>query len=273
MGNDLPPGFEVDPAVLFTWQYVSTAIGILLFLWTLYFAFAKRDSLPLLMFIGGLLLSLNDPLYNSLFHIRYAENFPDAFVGFGIATPAFMPLAYAGFSIVGYFVYRSFRAGVSIRKVMSFWALIFVVDIIFEGIASSLGAFTFDGNQPFEILGWGFYLAWLNAIGFMSIGALLLFMVPRLPGWQKLFLIAVPILCHLGGVFASGWPLMIALNWDVSAPVAWLLGVVSLALSLVFAWSIVALANPSSDAEHQHLPDLKNLKIPSGGDIQAVRGG
>lgn len=241
-GDDLPPLFDVDQGVMLTWQYASTAVGLVVLVWSVYQAVARRAPLPLLMFIGGLLLSLSDPLYNSVFHIRYADNFPVAFVGFGIATPAFMPLAYAGYSVVGYFVYRSLLNGVTLRKVMAWWAAIFVIDIAFQGIASSMGAFTFDGDQPFEFGGWGIYLDWFNAIGFIFIGALLLFTTPRLRGWRVLFLISVPVVGHLAGVFAAGWPMVIALNWNVSVTVAWLLGCVSLVSSLILAWAVATLA-------------------------------
>ena len=270
-GEDFPPIFEVDPAIGLTWHYVTTVIGILLFAWTIYFVFVKRDATPLMMFLGGLVLSLNDPLYNHLFHIRYAENFPGpAFVGFGIATPGFMPLGYAGFSVIGYFIYRAFRRGVTMRQVFLLWAAIFFMDVVFEGIPAALGSFTFDGRQPFEFANWGYYLGWMNATGFMAMGALLLFMVPRLHGWRKLLLLTVPMVGHIASVFCIAWPLFLALNWDVTPPIAWALGLLSLSFSLVFTWSIACVVARNPDKASRANPATVDTETQDSADPEPI---
>lgn len=250
MGQDLPLSFQVAPAVGLTWHYVTSGIGVVLLIWVIYHAISRRDFVPLAMYVGGLILSVNDPLYNHLFHIRYADNMPGpAFVGWGIATPGFMPLAYAGFSILGYWIYLAFRRGVTIPQVFMLWAGVYGIDVLFEGVPASLGAFTFDGRQPLEFSGWGYYLGWINATGFMSIGWLLCVLVPKLHGWHRLMLLPVPMIGHLGSGFCMAWPIFLALNWDVSVPVAWALGCASLFLSVVFAWEIAAMvAKPKARA-------------------------
>lgn len=239
---DRPSSFLVEPLIGNSWHYITSGIGVILFIWTTYHALRKRDAVPLMMYLGGLFLSVNDPLYNHLFHIRYADNIPGpAFVGFGIATPGFMPMAYAGFSILGYWVYLAFRHGVTRMQIGLMWVGIYLIDVLFEGVPAALGSFTFDGAQPFEFAHWGYYLGWINATGFMSIGWLLMFMLPKLEGWQKSMLLTVPMIGHIGAGFCVSWPIFIALNWEIPTWAAWLLATFSLGLSLLFTWCFASM--------------------------------
>jgi hypothetical protein len=80
-----------------------------------------RDSVPLLVWIGGFICSLGEPMLDHIGHLWWPQNLPGpVFKGYDLSVPLLIPPCYAFFvSGMGYVAYRQFLKGVTVRTYTS----------------------------------------------------------------------------------------------------------------------------------------------------------
>ena len=185
--------------------------------------------------LGGFILSLGEPMLDYLGHLWWPTNLPGpAFTGYGLNVPLLIPPCYAFFvSMTGYFAYRQFQRGLSVKGVFYVWLGILSTDFALEFPGVLTHVYKYYGQQPFYLGNFPLHWAWLNGTGFLVVGFLLWAAAPRLKGAQKALILLVPLFAFLGSYGMTAMPAFASLNWHMSRPVQHLVDLASLGLCLI----------------------------------------
>jgi len=90
-----------------------------------------RDPLPLVLCGVALLAALNEPIYDILGKIVYAEDNPMAFHAFGRSIPWFLVIGYLPWvGLAPYLVYRAMESGVSRKRLHVVAAGLLTLDMV-----------------------------------------------------------------------------------------------------------------------------------------------
>jgi len=199
-----------------------------------------RDVVALLAWIGGFVVSLGEPMLDTLGHLWWPTNLPGpAFRAFDLDVPLLIPPCYVFFvAMTGYFAYRMFLRGLTVGGVFLVWLAIACTDLLLEFPGVLADVYRYYGRQPFYFGNFPLHWAWLNGTGMLCVGFALWLMVPRLHGWQKLFLVLAPTIGFLGSYGITAWPAFLAINADVSKPVMHAIDLLSLAMCLLVVSAI-----------------------------------
>jgi hypothetical protein len=163
---------------------------------------------------------------------------------------------------LGYFAYKLFKRGVTMRDMFLLWACDFLVDVVLESPGILAGTYLYYGHQPFNI--WGLPLWWgfVNPVMPMVAGALIFHIRPYLnTAWKLPAVIAcIPMADGIANG-ATAWPMWASLNQaNVSYVWTYLASFVTLGLALFSVWiiglSVVGrgeVAHPESETLWQKL--------------------
>jgi hypothetical protein len=125
--NDLTPlgTWVAVPNDYFSSQFVANFFGI----WAAAFAFLalpfvlymwikKKDNIPILVWLGGWVCSLLEPMLDHLGHLWWSHNLAGpAMSGFHLNIPFLIPPCYCGFvAMTGYLTYLVMRNGATKKK-------------------------------------------------------------------------------------------------------------------------------------------------------------
>lgn len=247
--------------------YAGGAAVLLAAAWALHMGIRRRDWLPATLISGGLVCSFVEPMLDILGHLRWANDLPMfLYTNFGIPIPLLIPFAYAAFfGLEPYFWYLVFRAGATVRQVFLVFAVAALSDIILETPAVQLRIWEYYGVQPYRVLGFPWWWSFINGFAFITVGALIWYLEPRLGGWRRLWLLAVPTCGMMGAYFTVGWPHMLAINSTLPTPIKWVATTVTMLFCLVGVRCIahfVAVAEPSTDWTFRRL--LVSRLLPPG---------
>jgi hypothetical protein len=199
-----------------------------------------QDVVPLFAWLGGFILSLGEPMLDYLGHLWWPTNLPGpAFKGYGLNVPLLIPPCYAFFvSMTGYFAYRQFQRGLTVKGVFYVWLAILSTDFALEFPGVLTDVYKYYGKQPFYIGNFPLHWAWLNGTGFLVVGFLLWALVPRLQGAQTALILLVPLFAFLGSYGMTAMPAFASLNWHMSPVVQHIVDLSSLGLSLIVVRAI-----------------------------------
>jgi hypothetical protein len=228
-----------------------------------------RDSVPLLVWIGGFICSLGEPMLDHIGHLWWPQNLPGpVFKGYDLSVPLLIPPCYAFFvSGMGYVAYRQFLKGVTVRKVFLVWLAISSTDLALEIPGVAANVYKYYGHEPFYVFNFPLHWAWLNGTGFLAVGFLLYLVVPRLQGARKALLLLVTVSAFLGSYGITAWPAFLSLNWKMSSTAQALVDLCSLGLCLLVVRGIaevVAKRQSVGEAETARAPSPARVREPSG---------
>lgn len=241
--SPVPPidlvGSEVG-GVIMTVVWVS--LMALAFVWAIYMFARRRNPLPLLMVIGGIITFPIEAMLDSLVNLWYATNLPvPVLTSFGVQLPLFVVPAYAILGGVGgYGSYYLFKRGSTTRHLLAAWGALMLADVLLEVPAINADLFAYYGNQPFLLLGYPLWEAFSASSAILMIGYALYWVDQRTEGWGKLFAIFCAPVAVGASYAADGWPLYVALNSDASPVVTWLLGALAIAFAVGSGWYIIS---------------------------------
>jgi hypothetical protein len=142
---------DVNPAVMLVF-FGATAIAALGL--ACYWAFTRRDALPIVTCVSAAICSLNEPIFDILGKITYAENNPIAFTAFGRSIPWFLVIGYiAWVGLFPYVIARWMAAGWSNRRlyVVSVLGTLSVVGT--EVVNRFLHGWKYYGEPPLQFFG------------------------------------------------------------------------------------------------------------------------
>jgi hypothetical protein len=197
--------------------------------YAVYLAVRRRDVVPIVVCIGALVCAFNEPIYDILGKIVYADNHPMAYSYFGREIPWFLVIGYLPWvGLLPYLVAQAMRNGVARSRLHWLAFGSFVSVVIVETCGTSLDAWGYYGEPPLKFLVVAPQMAPVPIVG----GFLLFAVADRLSGWKRILAAFAISTVALPMVFASAsWPLYVGLNADLPAALNWVLGAVMLALT------------------------------------------
>ena len=248
MLQQIPSDYYTSSAVAWFFTAWAGALAVLIFPWTIYRLVKKKDSVPILVWFGGIICSLIEPMLDELGHVWWALNLPvHVFRGFDMTIPILVVLAYIFFvAFSGYWAYCKIRKGLTVKGVFYVWLALIATDVVLEYPGLILGAYTYYGDQPFRLFNFPLWWTWVNATGWLLIGLLLWLVVPHLRGWANLIILLVPVTGFGTGYGVVAWPNFMALNWEMPVIVAWMLSTFSLGIALLVVRGIAAMVATDS---------------------------
>jgi hypothetical protein len=221
---------EFNPAVMlvFFGATAMAALGL-----AGYWAITRRDALPIVTCLSAAVCSLNEPIFDILGKITYAENNPIAFTAFGRAIPWFLVVGYiAWVGLFPYVIARWMAAGWSKRRLYLVAVLGMLSVVGTEVVNRFVHGWKYYGDPPLQFFGGVAAMASVPLVA----GFLLYALALPATGFRRLIAgLFIPLL-SLPMMFAStGLPLYIALYGNFP-PVLNYVAVVAL---LVLIWAAV----------------------------------
>lgn len=195
-------------------------------------AIRNRDPLPVAACIGALICALNEPIYDILGKLVYAQSPNVAFTAFGRHIPWTLVVGYVPWvGLMPYVLSRMMTSGISRARLHQIAAgLILSVALIEVVNAAWLKQWKYYGQTPWRgVLSGGVIqmaaMPLLCALLYCMLGG-------RLRGWRRALLGLILPAMTLPMVFASTtWPLYLSNYAHVSSAVAWIAAAAAIALS------------------------------------------
>lgn len=203
-------------------------------------AVKERDFLPIACCAGALVASFNEPIYDILGKIVYAENNPMAFTAFGRAIPWFLVIGYLPWvGLAPYVVYKKMEAGISRRTLHIAAAALFVSVVIIETFGNLLHLWLYYGEAPMKFL-----VVAPQQVALPLVGGFLLYaLAGQATGWRRPAIGFIVAAIALPIVYAgASWPVYVALYSDLPAAVDWILSLTMLGLCIGMAVASTFLA-------------------------------
>lgn len=249
VGIPAPPHLEsnVEPAFMLAF-FSATGVGALVFAAVL--AVRRRDFLPVACCLGALLCAANEPIFDILGKIVYAQDHPTAFTAFGRDIPWFLVIGYVAWvGLLPYLVAGWIAAGWSRAR-------LYLVSIV--GVTSVIGvevvnlyadSWEYYGEAPLKFFGGVAAMASVP----LTAGYLLYALALPLSGWRRgVAGVLIPTFSLPMMFAATGWPLYIALHADLSpfwdyVAIAALLGLITVAVIAVVTLADKARTDPRNE--------------------------
>lgn len=248
-------------ATMFTWW--AGGFALLVLPWVFKKLIQEKDSIPLMMWIGGLVTSLQESGLDHLGHLWWPTNLPGpAYIGYDLHVPLLIPPCYVFFiAMTGYWAYTKMKQGLDMTGVFKIWFIISMSDVIMEIPGTATGAYTYYGDVPFKIFGFPLAWAWMNGTCMLMVGFLLWLVAPHLQnGWRRLLVILVPPVAFGGAYGIVSWPYFNALNWPVPVWATYLLTLTSLGVSLIVVRFVAAVvASPAGAVKSSKASTIEAL--------------
>lgn len=242
-------------ATSFTWW--AGGFALLVLPWVFKKLTKENDSVPLMMWLGGLVCSLLEPMLDHMGHLWWSVNLPGpVYKGYGLEIPLLIPPCYVFFiAMTGYWAYTKMKQGLDVKGVFKVWLWIAMSDVIMEIPGTATGAYQYYGDTPFKVFGFPLAWGWLNGTSMLMVGFLLWLVAPYLQtGWRRLLVVLVPVI-GMGAAYGMvAWPYFIALNWPQPVWATYLWTLFSLALALITTRFVAAVVTHATQTHHQAAP-------------------
>ncbi|BBX03926.1 hypothetical protein BST36_02320 [Mycolicibacterium moriokaense] len=228
LASDLPPDLQsrISPLLALAAFGVVVAASAM---YAVYLSVRRRDVVPIVVCVGALICAFNEPIYDILGKIVYADNHPMAYTYFGREIPWFLVIGYLPWvGLLPYLVAQAMRNGVPRSKLHWLAFGSFVSVVVVETLGTSFEAWGYYGDPPLKFLVVAPQMAPVPIVG----GFLLFAVADRLSGWKRAVAAFAISTVALPMVFASAsWPLYVGLNADLPVVVNWFLAIAMLALA------------------------------------------
>ncbi len=209
----LPAGFEAGATNEIIFFFVAGAAVVILALPWAIKAALKKNYVPILVLISGLICSLEEAMLDMLGHLHWADDLTPVYTNFGITVPLLIPLCYVAFlGLQAYFCYFVIKNGAKLKHFMMLLAMGIITDAVMETIGINLGVYVYYGYQPYTFLGFPYWWGFINSASFVTVGAILAFAVPRLHGWKQLLILLSAPYGMAATYFTVGWVHLLAHN-------------------------------------------------------------
>lgn len=239
-----PPDFSAGPWAAWGFFFFAGAAAVLIALpWAIYAGARKHNWIPLLVIGSGLLCSLVEPMLDVLGHLRWANDLPVAFSNFGIDIPWLIPPCYAAFlGLESYFVYYLLKKGITVKQCFLAWGVGGLTDAIMETVGLNLNVYEYYGVQPYTLLKFPYWWGFINGASFFTVGFLLWYLIPRLQGARKLWLLLVSPSGMMLAYFVAGWPHILAINSNLPIWAKWVATTIMMGMCLLLVRVLASFA-------------------------------
>jgi hypothetical protein len=221
--------------------------------WALNCIRKRRDYLPLLTLCAGAITSLGEPMLDHVGHLRWANNLPGpAFSNFGLHIPALIPPCYMLFmGLEAYWIYTMIQRGINKKQFMQMFVAVGLSDAIMEHPGLAMHTYEYYGNQPFKDGLFPFYWSFTNGVAICTIAVLVHFTWPvvKNKGWMMLAILPLGIIGTTMGEFGAGFPVFLAINANMATWLQWVIGSLTLVLSVVWIRVLAEIVARETDVE------------------------
>jgi hypothetical protein len=225
---------DVDPTIVLAVFGTLAAAGAA---YAIAMAIRLRDAVPVVVCVGALVCAFNEPIYDILGKIAYAEDHPMAYTLMGREIPWFLVVGYLPWvGVAPWILSRRMETGVSRRALHLFAAATFLSVALVELLGTSLDAWVYYAPIPIEWLVVAPQMAVCPLLGAFLLHAL----APWAQGWRRLLMVVPPMVALPATYAASSWPMYAAAYGDVSAGIRWLGAAVSMGLLVGMVAAIAA---------------------------------
>lgn len=221
--------------VIYTVLMAGLTLAVLLWWWRSNER-SRGIALPLLL-AGGAIAVICEPAFDNLVLFWYPPHQQlEAFHAFGRTIPICVVIGYAWFcGGLPYLAARLMQRGLTARGIWLLAGAVYVIDFVAIGLTSWLKIAGFYGGQPFNVAG---YPLWWGAVDTANVvfgGALVCYLLPRLQGARRLYLLLVPTWVTGATAVAVAGPVSIALNsrWSMAGKSIGALITIGLGLGIV----------------------------------------
>lgn len=236
--SEMPPHIsaDVDPALFLV---LFGALAAATFAAALRHAVRTRDVVPVAVCLGALVCALNEPIYDLLGKIVYADEATRAYTAFGRDIPLFLVIGYVPW--VGglpYLVSVALARGITRTRLHWIAFGSFVSVVVIETAGTSLQVWDYYGEPPLRDLG----VAPMMAPVPIVCGVLIHLLDGLVHGRARWLIGVVPVFSLPAVYAATGMPLYLGLHSEVSKPVQYLAGAATLAFCAVVVAAATLLA-------------------------------
>jgi hypothetical protein len=216
-------------AILAVYILIAVAMGAV----AVRIAVRERDILPIAALIGGALCTFNEPIFDVLGKITYADNSPMAFTALGREIPWMLfPCYIAWIGVAPILIARAMANGVPRTRLHVFAVLGFFSVVIGDSFGNWCQAWVYYGEPPLKYLGVAPQMPALLLIGgflFYAIGSIT-------TGWRRAILgLLLPTIVLPMAYASMSWPVYVANYADVPKIVEWIatIGMVVLVVATI----------------------------------------
>lgn len=226
------PQPPVDMTVPETTEAVITVVlGCIVaavFVGTLVYWRRTGSPLALILTLGGVLCSFNEPLVDTIGHVWFPQDSIMTWEFFGRGVPLWVVFSYTLFFGTAAFIQVTvMRSNISRKTVWIGMVVFWVANMCLEIPILLMDVYQYYGDQPFEI--GGFPIAWatINDVGDFMAAVLVLYALPYLRGGRQWLLIVVPFFTYAASL-ALSMPYFLALNSEADLWVKYVAAVVAI---------------------------------------------
>lgn len=207
------------------------------------------------LIIGAGVTCLIEPFEDVLAGVWYARSGDTLFEYFGRPMPLFMPMLYlAAYGTTGTVFYKMLYEGVTRKKLWLMFLAAALGDILIElPLLNMDGTYIYHGNHPLYFFKFAFWMPVLSGFSFICAPAFVALLTPHLKGlkWLLVPFVMVVSTLALGYSPALTLPAFIAINGNYPWYITELLGLVTMAMCLLFTWGLTQFA--CTDSPYQLL--------------------
>jgi lipoprotein signal peptidase len=250
----LPTGMVMSPyynIILFINMLVFAAILV----WCIREARRSGSAIPVLIMIGAGIASLQECAFDVMVLVNWADSgHTPLYRIFDRSVPIWMLFAYPWFiGGQGYWMYRKLQQGMTGKQLWSLYFFAWFANLFLEVPALQLGnIYTYFGNQPFRILGFPLWMAWVNALMPILLASAVYAYRDSFTGVRSLLVLAVVPMAVGAAQIMIGWPIWLALNSGAGYGVTHAAAVISLGLSLIVVYLVgVKFCQPAEVRAHR----------------------
>lgn len=217
---------DLVPAPVIEAKWGTTPLLVLLLvllaaavLWCVYLTVRERDLVPALVCAGGAIAVFNEPLWDFMGQIVYAQNQPILYTSFGgRGIPVFLLSGYVVWvATVGLGYSRLMARGVAPRTLYTLAAASFLSVVLVEIIGNSSDMWHYYGESPAKYL----VVAPQMAPVPLVCGFMIHHLRRQARGLGLVGFVAIPGMALAGVFAATSWPVYYVLNSDHPAVWNW----------------------------------------------------
>lgn len=217
-----PPGPLVTTSTA-GWAFLigCAAIMVVAIPYCAHLTLKTRTVLPLAVFLSAMTWLPFEGYMDTLMGVQYAGNQPAiAYHIFGRPVPLATAAAGGMFFLGGWFVYRLFLAGASIRTIMVWLIPYGLVDWLLEMVGSHYHVMGYYNNDSL-VLGLPVYSVVQNTFLYVVFGWMILVLAPYVKGWRAVLFLPVIPGAYFAYTLGCTWVAFMAVHTDAPPLVAW----------------------------------------------------
>lgn len=221
-----------DNAQVITTSILGAVVGLMLlgalYLW-------KRTGNPagVLVLIGGLICSANEPAVDVLGLCYFPEDGWTAFEAFDREMPVWLVLAYVGFfGGLTYLTVLAIQRGATRRQMWVSIAGLWVINLILELPILASDLYQYYGDQTFEVAGFPLNWLFINSFGSLLAATVIVRLEPFLTGPRKLLLLVIPQVTYMASWALAG-PHFYLTNSEATEAVRYLGSITSAVITVI----------------------------------------